>query len=110
MITTKRIIGILITLSLLVGFALAQTNSSNGSLVDRLMQPELRRELALTPQQDAKLVKISEWERNDLRLIGQKRMISRTKREALVRAALEKSAKQARAVLSSEQLAKLESK
>ena len=50
----------LVTLSLLAGFALAQTDSSNGSLVDRLLQPELRQELALTPQQDAKLVKIGE--------------------------------------------------
>lgn len=100
----------LVTLSLLAGFALAQSDSSNGSLVGRLQQPELRRELALTPQQDAKLVKISERERNDLRLIGQKRMISQAKRAALVRAALDKSAKQARAVLSSDQLSKLESK
>ena len=100
----------LVTLSLLAGFALAQTDSSNGSLVDRLLQPELRQELALTPQQDAKLVKIGEREKNDLRLIGQKRMISQAKREALVRGALERSAKQARAVLSSEQLAKLDSK
>ena len=100
----------LVTLSLLAGFALAQTDSSNGSLVDRLLQPELRRELVLTPQQDAKLAKIAEREKNDLRLIGQKRMISQAKREALVRGALERSAKQARAVLSSEQLAKLDSK
>ncbi len=100
----------LVTLSLLAGFALAQSDSSNGSLVDRLLQSELRRELALTPQQDAKLVKVSEREKYDLRMIGQKRMISQAKREALVRTALEKSAKQARAVLSSDQLAKLESK
>ncbi len=100
----------LVTLSLLAGFVLAQTDSSNGSLVDRLQQPELRQELALTPQQDAKLAKIAEREKNDLRLIGQKRMISQAKRETLVRVALERSTKQARAVLSAEQLAKLESK
>jgi|GEM_PF-6553822 len=100
----------LVSLSLLAGFVLAQTDSSNGSLVERLQQPELRQELALTPEQDAKLAKIAEWEKTDLRLIGQKRMISQAKREALVREALEKSAKQARAVLSAEQLAKLGSK
>jgi hypothetical protein len=110
MITTKHIVGILVTMSVLAGFVLAQTDSSTSSLVGKLQQPELRRELALTPQQDAKLAKITEREKNDLRLIGQKRMISQAKREALVRAALEKSTKQARAVLSSEQLAKLGSK
>ncbi len=106
----KRIVTMLITLNLLAGVTLAQADAANSSLVDRLLQPELRQELALTPKQDAQLVKISEWEKNDLRLIGQKRMISPAKREALVREALEKSAKKARAVLSAEQLAKIESK
>lgn len=100
----------LVTMSVLAGFVLAQTASSNVSLLDRLQQPELRQALALTPQQDAKLGKIAEREKNDLRLIGQKRMISPVKREALVRVALEKSTKQARGVLSAEQLAKLDSK
>lgn len=107
---TKRIVTLLITLNLLAGVALAQADSANTSLVDRLLQPDVRQELALTPKQDAKLAKIAEYEKNDLRLIGQKRMISPAKREALVREALEKSAKQARAVLTSEQLAKLDAK
>ncbi len=108
--TTKRLFSLLVTMGLLAGFALAQSGTSNVSLVDQLKQPELRRELALTPKQEAKLDKIAEWEKTDLRLIGQKRIISQAKREALVREALEKSAKQARAVLTAEQLAKIGSK
>ena len=97
-------------MGLLAGFALAQSDAANASLVDRLQEPAMRQELALTPKQDAKLAKIAEWEKTDLRLIGQKRMISKTKREALIREAREKSEKQARAVLTPEQLAKLGAK
>ncbi len=108
--TTKRAISmIIVSLSLLAGSALAQTDS-NASLAERVLQTELRQELALTPKQEKQLTKLAEWERNDIRLIGTKRMISPEKRANLIREVREKSAKKVRAALTPEQRTKLESK
>jgi hypothetical protein len=99
----------IVTWCLLVVPATAQSSSSGDSLAELLQpQSELSIELALTDTQLEKVTKIREWERNDIKLVGQKRMISKAKRDRLIREAREKYTKDVRKVLTDEQLAKLD--
>jgi hypothetical protein len=99
----------IVTWCLLVVPATAQSSSSGDSLAELLQpQSELSIELALTDTQLEKVTKIREWERNDIKLVGQKRMISKAKRDRLIREAREKYTKDVRKVLTDEQVAKLD--
>lgn len=79
------------------------------SLSERLQQEvQLRRELGLTDKQEAALVRIREREQNELKLINQKRLMTKVKKESRIRETMGKHSAEVRAVLTPEQCAKLD--
>ena len=82
---------------------------SRVSLSERLRQEvQLRRELGLTEKQEAALVRIREREQNELKLINQKRLMTKAKKESRIRETMDKRSAEVRAVLTPEQCVKLD--
>lgn len=82
---------------------------SRVSLTERLQQEtQLRRDLGLTDKQEAALVRIREREENQVKLINQKRLMTKVKKESRINEAREKHSAEVRALLTPEQCAKLD--
>lgn len=86
-----------------------KNQSAETSLAERIQQQtELRRELGLSGDQEAALLKIREREQSEIRAISDRRLMTKARKEKQIRSTVEKNSAEVRGLLTPDQVRKLD--